>query len=240
MHHNSNPGNALDSAYSKGQFDEIRKRPSAAGYVILQNDEDHAPRKARAESPDPWTRYTAARRHCNYYNHVIWDLYPVKGQQTTPAATVDGGWIKASEKPESPLDSGGYFNADQLKNRRRLAEVIKAEREKAAYLLQETAADVETVTAAADELRRHVAELLQDQDLTRAAVAASAAYIYGLYISSAIERAARFQARSAGHEYGSAAKAANARDKALEEISTAREKFDTYIAEKTGKEEKSA
>ena len=230
MHHTSNPGNALDNAYTKGEFDEIRKRPSSAAYIVLQNDEDHTPRKEAENAPDPWTRYTAARRHCNYYNHVIFDLKPIKGQGTP--ATVST-WIKSNEKPETPLDAGGYYNADKINDRRRRAEALKAGREKAAYILQDTAADVETVTAAANNLRRHVAGLLLDEDLKRAAVAASAVNIYGFTFSEALQDAKRFQEKSAGHEYRSSSHAARALQNVLDEINKAREKIDGYFTEKT-------
>lgn len=233
MHHAGNPGYALDDAYNKGQFDEIRKRPSSAAYVILQNDEDHAEKKPADRTPDPWTRYTARRRSCSYANHVIFDLTPIKSN--APAAVVDYGFCKDWKNPEKPLDAGGYCNADKLRKRKARAAEIKAEREKAAYMIQNTAADVETVTAAAAALRRYAAELLTVDDLTRAAVAASALNIYGLYFSLAVDAARLFAERSAAHAYKSAAHAASAREKALADIQQARDKITAYYTEKTTK-----
>lgn len=234
MYHRGNPGSALSSACMKGDFDEIRKRPSSAAYVILQNDEDHAKSRQHEKTPDPWTRYTATRRHSQYANHVIFDLRPVAG--SAPAVTVDS-WPQDWKNPESPLDAGGYYRADKIKNRKRRADEIKAEREKAAYMIQDTAADVETVTAAADALRSHVARLLTSDDMSHAAEAASAVHIYGFYFWEALADSARFAAWSADHKYKSASAAAAARDKILEEIRTAREKIDNRIAEEEAKKE---
>lgn len=233
MHHCGNPGNALDDAYSKGQFDEIRKRPSSAAFVILQNDEDHAEKKPADRTPDPWTRYTARRRSCGYANHILFDLYPVKSN--APAAVADYGFYKDWKNPESPLDAGGYYKADKIRNRKRRAAALKAEREKAAYMEQDTAADVETVTAAADALRSHVARLLTSDDMSHAAEAASAVNIYGFYFWEALADSARFAAWSADHKYKSASAAAADREKILEEIRTAREKIDNRIAEEEAK-----
>lgn len=230
MHHCGNPGNALDDAYNKGVFDEIRKRPSSAAYVILQNDEDHAETKPADKTPDPWTRYTARRRSCTYANHILFDLHPVKS--SAPAAVADYGWIKNWKEPESPLDAGGYYKADKIRNRKRRAAEIKAEREKAAYMIQDTAADVETVTAAADALRSHVARLLTADDMSHAAAAAAAVNIYGFYFWESLSDSARFAAWSADHKYKSASAAAAARDKILDDIRTARAKIDKYISEK--------
>ena len=238
INHCGNPGYALGSAYSKGQFDEIRKRPSSAAYVILQRDEDHAEKKPADRTPDPWTRYTARRRTGGYANHILFDLYPVK--RNAPAAVADYGFLKDWKNPESPLDAGGYYKADKIKARKRRAAEIKAEREKASYMEQETAADVETVTKAADALRAYIAEKLTAPDLKSAATAASAIFIYGLYFSGALERAERYARSHTNHEYKSARDAETGRQRALEEISTARAKIDAWIAERAQKEEQNA
>lgn len=238
MHHAGNPGNALDNAYCKGQFDEIRKRPSSAAYIILQNDEDHAEKKPADKTPDPWTRYTARRRSCTYANHILFDLYPVKSN--APAAVADYGWLKNWKEPENPLDAGGYYKADKIRNRKRRAAEIKAEREKAAYMEQETAADVETVTAAANALRAYIAEKLNAPDLKSAARAATAIYIYGLYFSGALERAERYARSHTNHEYKNARDAETGRARALEEISAARARIDAWIAERAQKEDQNA
>lgn len=239
MHHAGNPGYALDNAYNKCQFDEIRKRPSSAAYVILQNDEDHAEKKPADRTPDPWTRYTARRRSCSYANHAIFDLTPIKSN--APVAVVDYGFCKDWKNPEKPLDAGGYYNADKLRKRKARAAEIKAELEKAAYMIQNTAADVETVTAAAAALRKDVSALLTCEDLARSAVAASAVNTNGWYFANALKDAALFQSRSAAHEYKSAAHAEKAKRNTLDLIDAARKKIFDYIAEKeAGKEEKTA
>lgn len=232
MHSAGNPGYALDDAYCKGQFDEIRKRPSSAAYVILQNDEDHAEKKPADRTPDPWTRYTARRRSCTYANHILFDLYPVKS--SAPAAVADYGFYKDWKNPESPLDAGGYYKADKIRNRKRRAAEIKAEREKAAYNAQETTADMETVTAAADALRKYAAGLLLDPDMHRAAVAASALNIYGYRFADSISDALKFKRKSQNHEYKSASDAEKAKRWTLDYIARAREDIMKYYNEKTG------
>lgn len=238
MHRAGNPGDALSSAYSKGLFDEIRKRPSSAAYVILQNDEDHAEKKPADRTPDPWTRYTARRRYSQYANHVIFDLNPVKGN--APEAVADYGCVKDWRNPESPLDAGGYYKADKIRKRKARAAEIKAERDKAAYMTQDTAADVETVKAAADSLREYAAQLLLDPDLDRAAVAASALNIYGHYFASALDSASLYKERSETHAYKSAAHAASNRDRTLADIQQTHDKITAYITEKTTKSAESA
>lgn len=238
-----NAGGALDDSWSKGRFDELRKDEKNTVYAVFQNQEDNS-QAPEIGKPNDYTRYTITEE--GFYNHgpKSYRLRPLDRSRNNANAPINYYWKdgkQAHDQPADILDRSGYYIRDRRENLKRRAAALKAEREKAAYMIQNTAADVETVTAAANALRKDVAALLTCEDLARSAVAASAVNINGWYFADALKDAALFQSRSAAHEYKSAAHAEKAKRNTLGRIDAARQKIFDYIAEKeAGKEEKTA
>lgn len=235
-----NTGDALHDTWAKKHFDEWRKDPreDATVYAVYQAKRDRS-NPGTIGKPNEYTRYTITATETGFYNHGprAYMLRPADRNKNTAAATINYYFRDGKEQhdqPEDILDRSGYYVRDRRENLKRRAAALRAEREKAAYNAQETAADVETVTAAADALRNYAAGLLLDPDMHRAAVAASALNINGWYFSDAISDALKFKRRSESHEYKSATDAEKAKSRVLDQIDRAREKINNYLAEKTG------
>ena len=234
-----NTGDALSDTWAKKHFDEWRKDPREAAtvYTVYQAKRDRsAPEKIG--KPNEYTRYTITATETGCYNNgpKAYKLRPVDRNKDTAAATInyyhkDGK--TQHDQPEDILDRSGYYVRDRRENLKRRAAALKAEREKTAYNAQETTADAETVTAAADALRKYAAGLLLDPDMHRAAVAASALNIYGYRFADSISDALKFSRKSKNHEYKSAKDAENAMRWTLDYIGKAREDIKKYFEEKT-------
>lgn len=235
-----NAGSALNDTWAKKHFDEWRKDPREAStvYAVYQAKRDRsAPEKIG--KPNEYTRYTITATEAGFYNHgpKAYKLRPIDQSKNTAAATInyyprDGK--EQHDQPEDILDRSGYYVRDRRENLKRRAAALKAEREKTAYNAQETAADAETVTEAADALRKYAADLLLDPDMHRAAVAASALNIYGFRFADSISNALKFSRKSKNHEYKSAKDAEKAKRWTLDYIARAREDIMKYYNEKTG------
>ena len=235
-----NVGGALYDSWAKKHFDEWRKDPREAAtvYAVFQAPENRS-NPGTIGKPNEYTRYTITATETGFYNHgpKAYKLRPIDRNKNTAAATInyyhrDGK--QQHDQPEDILDRSGYYVRDRRENLKRRAAALKAEREKAAYNAQETAADVETVTAAADALRKYAAGLLLDPDMHRAAVAASALNIYGYRFADSISDALKFKRKSQNHEYKSASDAEKAKRWTLDYIARAREDIMKYYNEKTG------
>lgn len=234
-----NAGDALDDTWAKKHFDEWRKDPREAAtvYAVYQAKLDRS-EPEKIGKPNEYTRYAITATETGFYNHCpkAYKLRPIDRNKNTAAATInyyhrDGK--QQHDQPEDILDRSGYYVRDRRENLKRRAAALRAEREKAAYNAQETAADVETVTAAADALRKYAASLLLDTDMSRAAVAASALNIYGYRFADSIIDALKFSRKSKKHEYKSAKDAENAMRWTLDYIGKAREDIKKYFEEKT-------
>ena len=234
-----NAGSALNDTWAKKHFDEWRKDPREAAtvYAVYQAKRDRS-EPEKIGKPNEYTRYSITETETGFYNHgpKAYKLRPLDRNKNTAAATINYYHRDGKTQHDQPgdiLDRSGYYVRDRRENLKRRAAALKAEREKAAYNAKETAADAETVTAAADALRKYAAALLLDPDMHRAAVAASALNIYGFRFADSISDALKFSRKSKNHEYKSATEAEKAKSWTLEYIARAREDIKKYIEEKT-------
>ena len=235
-----NAGSALNDTWAKKHFDEWRKDPREAAtvYAVYQAKRDRS-EPEKIGKPNEYTRYTITATETGFYNHGpnAYKLRQLDRNKNTAAATINYYHRDGKTQHDQPgdiLDRSGYYVRDRRENLKRRAAALKAEREKAAYNAQETGADVETVTAAADALRKYAAGLLLDPDMHRAAVAASALNIYGYRFADSISDALKFKRKSENHEYKSATEAEKAKSWTLDYIARAREDIMKYYDEKTG------
>ena len=242
---------ALDDAYGKGQFDELRKEAVYQGktgfcscYVILQDDDDRTPERA----PDPvnsWTRYTVTGNKTRYGDVTGWTVASLDGSERATVSRCY--WYRGnkqfSEELQDVFDRSGYYVRDRRANLKRRAAALRAEREKNAYKAQDVTADVAEILTAAGDLKSAYAEAIINGNLETAANVIRFDY-RDYIIRDALSAAAEFIKKANDRAYKSRTEADKAKNSVKDRIRTAAAKLDSILhpapTETAGEEAKSA
>ena len=227
---------ALDDAYSKGQFDELRREAFYQGetglcdcYVILQEDADRTPKK-QLDALNTWTRYTVTGSESRYGETTGWTATSLDRSQRAHISRIY--WYRGSrlegETIDQIIDKSGYYIRDRRNNLKNRAAALRAEREKNAYQAQDVTADIAEILKAAVDLKSAYAKAIINSDLETAA--AVIRFDYRDYIiSGALSAAAKFIKLANARAYKSRTEADKAKNRVHDEIRTAAAKLDSIL-----------